>query len=280
MLPRFCARHRRTVGSCFVRKSTTSTPCLAPQWWRRVCQKLERELPSAVSSVGHACGRWVLSYEGSCRASTVGQRHGATGNLSQDCRQRSRTRSPMTCVRLTWNIACTALLSPSCANGTYRHRARLNSVVWRECLNTPGKPKHGPDRTAALAQYRRRAGFYDLELALFEPIRHKAISRLALKRGDVVLDVGCGTGLSLELVRQGIGIKGKIIGIEQSPEMIEKARERVAQDHWNNVTLLCSPVETADIPGLADAALFHFTHDILRRPEAVANVIRHLKPGA
>jgi demethylmenaquinone methyltransferase/2-methoxy-6-polyprenyl-1,4-benzoquinol methylase len=30
----------------------------------------------------------------------------------------------------------------------------------------------------------------------------------------------------------------------------------------------------------ADAALFHFTHDILQRPEAVANVLRHLRPGA
>jgi len=147
-------------------------------------------------------------------------------------------------------------------------------------LNKPGKPGHGPDRTAALAQYRRRAGFYDLELALFEPVRRRAISQLALERGDVVLDVGCGTGLSLELVRRAIGTQGKIIGIEQSPEMIEQARERVAQDHWNNVTLLCSPVESAHIPELADAALFHFTHDILRRPEAVAHVIRHLKPGA
>jgi len=36
-------------------------------------------------------------------------------------------------------------------------------------MNKPGKPRHGPDRSAALAQYRRRAGFYDLELALFEP---------------------------------------------------------------------------------------------------------------
>jgi hypothetical protein len=46
------------------------------------------------------------------------------------------------------------------------------------------------------------------------------------------------------------------------------------------VTLLCSPVETADIRVNADAALFHFTHDILQRPEAIANVISHLKPGA
>lgn len=139
----------------------------------------------------------------------------------------------------------------------------------------------GPDRRAALAQYRRRAGIYDLELALFEPIRRKAIAQLALQPGDVVLDVGCGTGLSLELLEQGIGPKGAIIGIEQSPEMIERARERVAQGRWSNVTLVCSPAETARIPGRhADAVLFHFTHDILRRPEAVAHVMRHLKPGA
>ena len=95
-----------------------------------------------------------------------------------------------------------------------------------------------------------------------------------------MLDVGCGTGLSLALLRNGVGAKGAVIGVEQSPEMIEKARERVAQNHWHNVTLLCSPVETADIPARADAALFHFTHDILRRAEAIVNVIGHLKPGA
>ena len=140
--------------------------------------------------------------------------------------------------------------------------------------------RQGPDRAAALAQYRRRAGVYDLELALFEPIRRQAIARLALQRGDTVLDVGCGTGLSLALLREGVGARGRIIGIEQSPEMIEKARERVVQNRWRNVTLLCSPVEAVDIPGRANAALFHFTHDILRRPAAIDNVVRCLVPKA
>jgi ubiquinone/menaquinone biosynthesis C-methylase UbiE len=152
--------------------------------------------------------------------------------------------------------------------------------VWKDRVNKSGEHSQGPDRAAALAQYRRRAHIYDLELALFEPIRRKAIARLALERGDVVLDVGCGTGLSLALLRQGVGAKGRIIGIEQSPEMIEQARQRVARKHWSNVTLLCSPVETADIPGPANAALFHFTHDILRRPAAIDNVLRSLEPGA
>ncbi len=138
----------------------------------------------------------------------------------------------------------------------------------------------GPDRAAALTQYRRRADRYDLELALLEPLRARAIQLLALKPRDLVLDVGCGTGLSLERLREGVGARGKIIGIEQSPEMIAKARARVAQHSWRNVTLLCSPVESASFDVKADAALFHFTHDILRQPKAIANVIAHLKPGA
>jgi SAM-dependent methyltransferase len=137
-----------------------------------------------------------------------------------------------------------------------------------------------PDRAAALEQYRRRAPVYDLELALFEPVRRRAIDRLALRRGETVIDVGCGTGLSLPLLRQAVGPRGRVIGVEQSPDMIEHARGRVAQHKWKNVTLICSPVETAAIEVTADAALFHFTHDILRRADAVVNVVRHLAPGA
>ena len=138
----------------------------------------------------------------------------------------------------------------------------------------------GPDRDAALEQYRRRASIYDRELAFFEPIRRLAVARLELRPGDVVFDVGCGTGLSLAMLRKGVGPKGRIVGIEQSPEMVEQARRRVAGARWARVTLMCSPVEDAGLRVRADAALFHFTHDILQRPEAIANVLGNLKPGA
>lgn len=137
-----------------------------------------------------------------------------------------------------------------------------------------------PDRAAALAQYRRRAGIYDLELALFEPVRRRAVSWLSPSPGATVLDVGCGTGLSFELLQSAIGPRGHIVGIEQSPEMIAQARQRVALHGWRNVTLLCSPVESARIRVKADAALLHFTHDILQRDDALANVVGHLRPGA
>jgi demethylmenaquinone methyltransferase/2-methoxy-6-polyprenyl-1,4-benzoquinol methylase len=147
-------------------------------------------------------------------------------------------------------------------------------------MRPPIEPGRRPDRQAALHQYRRRARHYDTELMLFEPIRADAIAALQLHPGDRVLDVGCGTGLSFERLRARIGKAGSIVGIEQCPEMLARAKQQVQQNHWHNVDLVLAPAATATIDGAADAALFHFTHDILRDEAAVANVFAHLKPGA
>ncbi|HMA07202.1 MAG TPA: class I SAM-dependent methyltransferase [Ramlibacter sp.] len=140
--------------------------------------------------------------------------------------------------------------------------------------------RRGPNRSAALAQYRRRARYYDQELALFEPIREQAIANLRLQPGATVLDVGCGTGLSFGLLERRLGSDGRIVGIEQCPEMMANARTRVQQAHWHNVDLVCAPAAVAPIATQADAALFHFVHDILREDAAIDNVLDHLKPGA
>lgn len=136
------------------------------------------------------------------------------------------------------------------------------------------------DRQMALEQYRLRASVYDCELAAFEPIRRRAIDRLRLLPGATVLDVGCGTGLSFAPLQAAVGSYGRIIGIEQCPEMLEQARNRVSQQSWPNVTLLGAPAEVSCAPCRADAALFHFTHDILRNPDAIRNVVQGLNPGS
>lgn len=137
-----------------------------------------------------------------------------------------------------------------------------------------------PDRRVALEQYRARAERYDSELLPFEPLRTAAIERLQLQAGEVVVDVGCGTGLSFAPLLERLGPQGRIVAIEQCPEMMGRARERLAQLGAHAFTLVQAPVEDADWKGRADAALFHFTHDILRNPAALDNVLRHLKPGA
>ena len=147
-------------------------------------------------------------------------------------------------------------------------------------MPTPHAPAAPPDHRAALAQYRRRAAVYDLELALFEPVRGQAVARLGLRPGEVVLDVGCGTGLSLPLLHAGVGTRGRIIGIEPSPEMMALARERVQRQQWRNVTLVPASAGEAQVPEPADAVLFHFTHDVMRDAAALAHVLGQVKPGA
>jgi SAM-dependent methyltransferase len=133
---------------------------------------------------------------------------------------------------------------------------------------------------AALEQYRGRAGRYDTELLVFEPIRDEAIAQLRIGPGDCVLDVGCGTGLSFDKLHFRVGRMGSVVGIEQCPEMMAQAEERVRSNCWGNVELVNAPAAAARIDSMADAALFHFTHDILRDEASVANVFAHLKPGA
>lgn len=133
---------------------------------------------------------------------------------------------------------------------------------------------------AAQALYRLRASHYDEELAPFEPLRRQAVAWLNLQPGQTVLDLGCGTGLSLGLLQQAVGPTGHVVGVEQCPEMLARARQRLEAQRLRGVTLLNTPVEAAPLEGLADAALFHFTHDIVLSAQALAQVMRHLRPGA
>ena len=136
----------------------------------------------------------------------------------------------------------------------------------------------GPDRRSALAQYRVRAAVYDWELAPFEPIRRRAHALLAAGRGETVLDLACGTGLSLPALAAAVGRRGRVVGVEQCHEMIEQARRRCRA--LPQVRLVEAPVEQAELAARADAALLHFTHDVLQSPPAVRRVFEHLKPGA
>jgi len=137
-----------------------------------------------------------------------------------------------------------------------------------------------PDTAASQGLYRWRAGIYDLQLAPYDAIRGEAIASLQLQPGQTVLDLGCGTGMSLDLLQAAVGPQGRVVAVDQCPEMVDEARRRVQRHGWRNVSLACSPIDQAALPEGADAALFHFTHDILQTPAAVDHVLGHLRPGA
>jgi ubiquinone/menaquinone biosynthesis C-methylase UbiE len=144
----------------------------------------------------------------------------------------------------------------------------------------------GPDRQRALTKYRRIASSYDRVLAGggrllgAEALRRRAVELLELEPGQVVVDVGCGTGLSFGLVEERIGADGRLIGVEQSPEMLATARRRVVDNGWANVGLIESAAEDAKLGVEPDAALLCLVHDITRSRPALEKVVRQLKPGA
>lgn len=137
-----------------------------------------------------------------------------------------------------------------------------------------------PDRARALAQYAEAAPGYDRHMRRLARIQRAAIARLDVPVGGVVVDVACGTGLTFEGLLTRVGAGGRVVGIELSPDMLARARERVERRGWENVVLIEAAVEEARLEVPADAALFSFTHDVLQSPAAVTNVVSLLRPGA
>ena len=135
-----------------------------------------------------------------------------------------------------------------------------------------------PDPRRALEQYRRHAPGYDASARRTVAIRRCCVERLALRPGDRVLDVACGTGLSFSLLAQRVGAGGEVVGVELSPEMMQQARARAAR--LPQVRLIEGSMEQARLDGVFDAVLFHYTHDVLQSPPALANIFAHAKPGA
>ena len=91
---------------------------------------------------------------------------------------------------------------------------------------------------------------------------------LPLDRGQVGLDVGCGTGLCSGLLRDKVGPRGGVVGIEESPQMAAVACERIAREGWRNVTVVSRP--RIPITPAADGALFCAVHDICSPPARCA----------
>ncbi len=139
---------------------------------------------------------------------------------------------------------------------------------------------HTPLPAARQRAYSGQARSYDRDTGVFQPYRRQLVEALPLDRGQVVLDVGCGTGLCCGLLRDKVGPRGGVVGIEESPQMAALAREHVTSQGWRNVTVVQAPAEDAEIGVSADAALFCAVHDILQSPDALRNVLGCLRPDA
>lgn len=72
-----------------------------------------------------------------------------------------------------------------------------------------------------------------------------------LKEGETVMDLGSGGGIDVFLAAQKVGEKGKVIGVDMTPEMIQRARENARKGNYNNVEFRLGEIE--NLPAANDS---------------------------
>ncbi len=73
------------------------------------------------------------------------------------------------------------------------------------------------------------------------------IALASIKEGETVLDLGSGAGFDCFLAANRVGGKGRVIGVDMTPEMLEKARENARQGDYNNVEFRLGEIENLPV---------------------------------
>jgi arsenite methyltransferase len=102
-----------------------------------------------------------------------------------------------------------------------------------------------------------------------------------IKAGDTVIDLGSGAGNDCFVARALVGDKGKVIGIDFTQAMIDKARENVEKLGFNNVEFRFGDIEK--LPVTANKADVIISNCVLNlvpdKEKAFSEIFRVLKPG-
>lgn len=103
----------------------------------------------------------------------------------------------------------------------------------------------------------------------------------ALRRGEVVLDLGSGAGFDCFLAARQVGPAGQVIGVDMTPEMIAKARANAAQAAYGNVEFHLGEIEHLPVPEssidvIISNCVINLSTD---KPSVFREAMRVLRPG-
>jgi ubiquinone/menaquinone biosynthesis C-methylase UbiE len=107
------------------------------------------------------------------------------------------------------------------------------------------------------------------------------IAIAALKKGDVVLDLGSGGGFDCFLARRQVGETGLVIGVDMTPEMIKLARENARKSGYSNVEFRLGeiehlPVADTSVDAIISNCVINLSFD---KEKVFRETYRVLKPG-
>jgi ubiquinone/menaquinone biosynthesis C-methylase UbiE len=154
-------------------------------------------------------------------------------------------------------------------------------------MSRPTLSAHEVSRPQTEGRTIRWAARYDLLVFLFTlgraaTLRSRTADLAQLTTGDAVLDGGCGTGdLALQVYRR-VGSTGLVAGIDASPEMVARARQKATRRH-TTIDFRVEPVETLSFADhtfdvVVSSLVFHHLPPALKQ-RGLVEIQRVLKPG-
>lgn len=107
------------------------------------------------------------------------------------------------------------------------------------------------------------------------------VALASLKEGETVLDLGSGAGFDCFLAAKKVGKSGKVIGIDMTPEMIEKAKENAKRGKYKNVEFRLGEIENLPVDNNSvDMIISNCVINLSPDKQMVFNeAFRVLKPG-
>ncbi len=107
------------------------------------------------------------------------------------------------------------------------------------------------------------------------------VALASLKEGEVVLDLGSGAGFDCFLAADKVGRKGRVIGVDMTPEMVEKARENARNGGYATVEFRLGEIENLPVEdGAVDVVISNCVINLVPdKRKAFAEAFRVLKPG-
>ncbi len=102
-----------------------------------------------------------------------------------------------------------------------------------------------------------------------------------IKQGDTVIDLGSGAGNDCFVARALVGEAGRVIGLDMTQPMIDKARINAEKLNFSNVEFLLGDIEEMPIPGdTADVVISNCVLNLVPdKQKAFREIFRVLKPG-
>ena len=102
-----------------------------------------------------------------------------------------------------------------------------------------------------------------------------------IKKGDTVIDLGSGAGNDCFVARHETGAEGKVIGIDFTPIMIEKARINAEKLGYNNVEFREGDIDNMPVSNaVADVVVSNCVLNLVpNKQKVIAEIFRVLKPG-